>query len=168
MSLPFLLYSRWGEFEIQIRITFISDSGEKPVNLYHHLKLHPWTLAGDPEIPPLETALRLGPVHSWQYDEIVFHDPFQSFLTILTTHPPSSLPKNRRRPVPFHTSNASSEALTASQGGVPEFTTQMEKEEQERLETALKKIKEEQVRWRGIIEEREKELERLQKQLSSS
>ncbi|KAH7912966.1 yeats family protein [Hygrophoropsis aurantiaca] len=155
----------WGEFEIQIRITFIAESGEKPITLYHHLKLHPWTTTGDPEIPSLENAIKLGPVHSWQYDEIVFSDPFQSFLTILTDHPPTSLPKAKRKPVPFHVANPAS--LEASKGGVPEFTTEMEKEEAGRLEAARKAVVAEQERWRGILIEKEKELERLQAQLPS-
>ncbi|EDR12235.1 uncharacterized protein LACBIDRAFT_153989, partial [Laccaria bicolor S238N-H82] len=105
----------WGEFEITIRITFITESGEKAMTLYHHLKLHPWTASGDPEIPPLDVAMKLGPVHSWQYDEIVFNDPYQNFLNLLTAHPPTPLPKAKRR-------------------GVPEFNTLMEKEEADRLE----------------------------------
>lgn len=158
--------SRWGEFEIQIRITFITESGEKAITFYHHLKLHPWTLSGDPEVPPLEAAIALGPVHSWQYDEIVFNDPFQSFLNILTAHPPTPLPKSKRRPVPFHTANPGS--LEASKGGVPEFTAVMEKEEAEKLEAARKAIIEQQNKWRGILIEREKELEKLQKDVAGS
>jgi len=50
----------WGEFEIQIRITFVPDAGEKPTTLYHHLKLHPWAAAGNPEIPPLDVAAKMG------------------------------------------------------------------------------------------------------------
>jgi YEATS domain-containing protein 4 len=164
----FALLSRWGEFEIQIRITFVPESGEKAISLYHHLKLHPWNLTGDPEIPPLEVAIKLGPVHSWQYDEIVFNDPYQLFYNSLTAIPPTPLPKGKRRPFPFHTSNATLEALEDSQAGVPEFTTQMEKEEQERLETARKAVLAEQERWRGILIERETELESLQKQLLAS
>lgn len=157
---------RWGEFEIQIRVTFITESGEKAITFYHHLKLHPWTLSGEPEVPPLETAIALGPVHSWQYDEIVFNDPFQSFLNILTAHPPTPLPKSKRRPVPFHIANPGS--LEASKGGVPEFTAAMEREETERLEGARKAIIEQQNKWRGILIEREKELEKLQKEVTKS
>lgn len=157
----------WGEFEIQIRITFVTEAGEKPVMFYHHLKLHPWTAigGGDPEIPPLEAARQMGPVHSWQYDEIVFNEPYQSFLNILTAHPPTPLPKTKRRPVPFHTANPAS--LEASKGGVPEFTQAMEKEEAERLDLARKQIVAETDKWRQKLIDREKELERLQKQLEA-
>ncbi|OSX59350.1 hypothetical protein POSPLADRAFT_1151126 [Postia placenta MAD-698-R-SB12] len=158
----------WGEFEIQIRITFVAESGEKAFFTYHHLKLHPWTVVGstEPDIPPIEAAMKMGPVHSWQYDEIVFNDPFQSFLNILTAHPPTPLPKHTRRPVPFHTANPAS--LEASKGGVPEFTQQMEREEAERLETARKKVVAETDSWRQKLIEKEKELEKLKKQLEAT
>jgi YEATS domain-containing protein 4 len=34
----------WGEFTVQIRIQFISESSEKPLNLAHGIKLHHWGL----------------------------------------------------------------------------------------------------------------------------
>ena len=160
------LTNRWGEFEVQIRITFIQESGEKAITTYHHLKLHPWTITPDgqiPEAPSLEAAAKMGPVHSWQYDEIVFNDPYQSFLNILTAHPPTPLPKHRKKPVPFHTSNPGS--FEASKGGVPEFTQEMEKEEAERLEHARKAVITETDKWRAKLIEKEKDLEQLQKLL---
>jgi len=151
----------WGEFEIQIRVNFVSESGEKAIVLYHHLKLHPWAAVGEPEIPTPEIAIKAGPVHSWQYDEVVFYDPFQSFFNILTQNPPTSLPKEVKRPVPFSTAYPAS--LEASRGGVPEFTAVMEKEEKERLEVARKAVISEQEKWRGVLIDRERELERLKK-----
>jgi len=32
----------WGEFDVQIKILFVPESGEKPLTTYHRLKLHPW------------------------------------------------------------------------------------------------------------------------------
>jgi YEATS domain-containing protein 4 len=162
------MLDRWREFEIQIRITFIPEAGEKPVLLYHHLKLHPWTASGtDMEVPPpADVAAQLGPVHSWQYDEIVFTDPFQQFLNTLRAHPPTRLPKARRRPVPFHTANPGS--LEASKGGVPEFTAVMEKDEIQRLEDAKKTIVAEQEKLRVGLIEKEKELERLRGELNET
>jgi YEATS domain-containing protein 4 len=157
---------RWGEFEIQIRITFIPEAGEKAMVMYHHLKLHPWTASGEPEIPPLEAAIKAGPVHSWQYDEVVFNDPYQNFLNLLTSHPPTLLPKAKRKPVPFHLANPGS--LDASKGGVPEFTALMEKEEAERLEEARQAVIAEQDRWRAVLIEKEKEQQGLAKQLAGT
>ncbi|KAE8204561.1 hypothetical protein A4X06_0g1126 [Tilletia controversa] len=98
----------WGEFEIVIKIYFVSESGEKPITLYHHLKLHPWlppavkpaTTKKEEELVTLAaqqaekiTALRPPPVvHSWQYEEIVFPEPTETFYELLLAHPPSQLP----------------------------------------------------------------------------
>lgn len=158
----------WGEFEVQIRVNFVAESGEKAITFYHHLKLHPWKILAEGEHdqpPPLDIAANMGPVHSWQYDEIVFNDPFQSFLNILTAHPPTPLPKSRRKPVPFHSSNMTPAALEASRGGVPEFTQEMEREEANRLESARKAIVVEHEKLRYTLHEKEKELERLKKML---
>ncbi|KAI0638445.1 yeats family protein [Trametes polyzona] len=158
----------WGEFEITIRIMFVQESGEKSITFYHHLKLHPWTAvgSGEPEIPPLEAAAKMGPVHSWQYDEIVFHDPYQTFLNILTAHPPTPLPKTKRRPIPFHTANPAS--LEASKGGVPEFTQEMEKDEAERLEAARVKLAKEHERLREILLQKEAELDQIKKEIEKA
>ena len=71
--------------------------------MLHHLKLPPWpaaipaaeapaagttadaTAAGAP--PPLPPV-----VHSWQYEEIVFPEPFEAFYDILVAHPPTPWP----------------------------------------------------------------------------
>lgn len=45
----------WGEFEIQIKIFFVPEANEKPITLFHHLKLHPWlasVAAVESEQPP--------------------------------------------------------------------------------------------------------------------
>ncbi|TIB30416.1 hypothetical protein E3P86_03504 [Wallemia ichthyophaga] len=78
----------WGEFEVVIRLHFPSDAGERPMVLHHMLKLHPWNVTSsiprDDGLPPT--------VHSWQYDEIVFSDPHESFFHLLTCNPPPPLP----------------------------------------------------------------------------
>lgn len=151
---------------MQIRINFIAEAGEKAMTFYHHLKLHPWAAAGEPEIPPPEVALRHGPVHSWQYDEIVFNDPFQNFLNILTAHPPTPMPLTNtdRRPVPFHITYPG--GLEASRGlGVPEFTRDMEREEAARLGEAKKQILEEHQSLKATLIQKERELESLRRRL---
>ena len=157
----------WGEFEVQIRITFVQESGEKTIMFYHHLKLHPWTAvgSGEPEIPPPEIAAKAGPVHSWQYDEVVFNDPFQSFLNTLMAHPPTPLPKAKKRPVPFNVANPDSIADTKL-SGTPEFTHAMIQEEADRLEKARKQVIAEQDKWRSILIEKENLLAKLKKEVN--
>ncbi|ODN94691.1 hypothetical protein L198_04832 [Cryptococcus wingfieldii CBS 7118] len=173
----------WGEFTVAIRIQFINESLEKPLNFTHNIKLHhmnqpadlpvvtaapseagaegsvagevkeeaeegvkmevdtpaetpidtpaptaapapapaaapgpestpapsdpsqqapPSTSTPAPETAPSTPASSLpapyaAPVHSWQYDEIVFHDPPRVFLDILNAHPPTALPPKNRR-----------------------------------------------------------------------
>lgn len=59
-------------------------------------------------------------------------------------------------------------SLEESKGGTPEFTSSMEKEETDRLETAKKTVIEQQEKMRNLLIEREKELEKLQKELAGS
>ncbi|WFC97517.1 NuA4 histone H4 acetyltransferase complex and the SWR1 complex subunit [Malassezia yamatoensis] len=104
----------WGEFEIQIKIFFVPEAGEKPLTTVHHLKLHPWPsapvgntvapAAASSEAPKptnpaqeneagLKVTAPLPPaVHSWQYDEIVFPEPLETFYEILIAHPPTPWP----------------------------------------------------------------------------
>lgn len=159
----------WGEFEVQLRINFVQESGEKAITFYHHLKLHPWTAvgAGEPEIPAPEVAAKAGPVHSWQYDEVVFSDPFQSFLNVLTQHPPTPLPKAKRRPIPFHSANPAS-ISDAKEGGTPEFSVTMIDEEAKRLDDARKTVIAEAEKWRTTLIEKEKELAALKDQVEKA
>lgn len=66
----------WGEFEIIIRV-FFNDTAEKPVDLYHPLRL----FVERTEEPTLD------PVISEFYDEIVFQDPSEKLLDMLQTTP---------------------------------------------------------------------------------
>lgn len=65
----------WGEFEVVIKI-FFQDQSEKPVTLYHPLKLF-----------QNETNIMLGKktvVSEW-YDEMIFQDPVIMMHSLLTT-----------------------------------------------------------------------------------
>jgi YEATS domain-containing protein 4 len=158
---------RWGEFEVQIRVTFVAESNEKTISFYHHLKLHAWNPTPAPTsgvvLPPPQPD---GPINAWQYDEIVFTDPTQAFLNILLAHPPTPLPKTRRRHAPPHIAHPAS--LTSSTKGMPEFTALMEKEEADRLDAAKKQIVQETDKLRALLIEREKELERLKKEVEAN
>lgn len=61
----------WGEFEVIIRIHFV-DPNERPVTIYHHLKL----FHHDPANPtPVPQIIKDKIVVDEHYDEIVFQDP---------------------------------------------------------------------------------------------
>ncbi|XP_010526568.1 PREDICTED: transcription initiation factor TFIID subunit 14b [Tarenaya hassleriana] len=83
---PFeLSESGWGEFEIAITLYFHTDVCDKPLSLYHHLKLYP-----EDESGPLSTKK---PVVVESYDEIVFPDPSESFLARVQNHPAVTFPR---------------------------------------------------------------------------
>lgn len=147
----------WGEFDIIIKIFFVGEAAEKPMTFTHHLKLHPWptqvptplallsapvpaaeasiSTAGTPEPPPAPPIL-LSPVHSWQYEEIIFAEPPETFYSLLLSRPPTPLPKSNRHPKNL-------QYALGGGGNMGEFTSDMEKEEGDRLEAARKKTLEE-------------------------
>ncbi|KAG4304558.1 hypothetical protein PORY_001951 [Pneumocystis oryctolagi] len=106
----------WGEFDIAIRIYFVSEAAEKSISLFHHLKLHPYG-------PNSEIIREQGlSVTSYQYDEIIFNEPTEAMYEILTTHAQAILPLDRSPSNPF--------------------SQRTEQEELDRLELALRKVEE--------------------------
>ncbi|KAK2978307.1 hypothetical protein RJ640_017158 [Escallonia rubra] len=75
----------WGEFEIAITLHFHSDVSDKPLHLYHHLKLYPEEEAG-----PMSTKK---PVVVESYDEIVFTEPSEGFFARVQNHPAVIVPR---------------------------------------------------------------------------
>lgn len=68
----------WGEFEIAIKFYFAPESMEKPQQIWHALKLHPYI--GDIEMQKRERKM----VSSVCYEEVVFSEPVEGFYDILT------------------------------------------------------------------------------------
>ncbi|KAF9890879.1 NuA4 histone H4 acetyltransferase complex and the SWR1 complex subunit [Aspergillus nanangensis] len=68
----------WGEFEIQVKLYFVPESGEKPQTLWHSLKLHPYGPNAE------EIRERREVVISQNYEEIVFNEPVEPFYELLT------------------------------------------------------------------------------------
>jgi len=151
----------WGEFDIPIRIHFVSEAIEKPINILHHLKLHPWLQppSEDPTSSAVAPTLPMDPINSWQYDEIVFSEPPSAFYNILKENPPTPLPKLKKRAVPPNIAHHAS--LSAATRGTPEFTAIMEKEESERLESVRKAIVTQTDVLRAELIDKEKERDRL-------
>ncbi|KAH8918850.1 yeats-domain-containing protein [Atractiella rhizophila] len=187
----------WGEFDIQIRIQFTQESGEKPISFMHHLKLHAWNWdaltikplpltpppsakaldapppaeeqetkqniegetkeeekqkeGADPNLsypPPVQT-----PVHSWQYDEIVFTDPTTAFYQTLLANQPTPLPRRARHPW------RKTDPPMGAGGNIGELSIETEEEEADRLDEARVKMRIEIERLREKVMAVEKELE---------
>ncbi|CAF2157186.1 unnamed protein product [Brassica rapa] len=95
-SPPFTLSEcGWGEFKIDITIFFHADACERKLELSHLLKLNPEIYSG-PQSPNV-------PVVTESYNEIVFPDPFECFLSRVYNHPAvhvSMLPEGLNLPPP--------------------------------------------------------------------
>lgn len=73
----------WGEFELIIKIYFV-DPNERPVTIYHHLRL----FNHDPDNPTaVPQIVKNKNVVSEHYDEIVFQDPSLMMSQILNAAP---------------------------------------------------------------------------------
>ncbi|BFZ53496.1 NuA4 histone H4 acetyltransferase complex and the SWR1 complex subunit [Savitreella phatthalungensis] len=116
----------WGEFELQVKIFFVSEASEKPVALFHRLKLHPF---GPEEVE--RASKNGGEVSSWQYDEVVFHEPTEALYELMTRKGNAVLPLER------------------SPDNV--FSQRSEQEELDRLETALAKVDAETKKYKDKI-----------------
>ncbi|KAL1899806.1 NuA4 histone H4 acetyltransferase complex and the SWR1 complex subunit [Sporothrix stenoceras] len=78
---PFIVEETgWGEFEITLKLYYVSESGEKPQTLYHHLRLHPYGRTDEDR----EAMRATGQVPAWTYEEQLFNEPYETFYEILT------------------------------------------------------------------------------------
>ena len=160
----------WGEFDIIIKVFFVPESNEKPLTFNHHLKLHPWpvdpilyaqpTATGEPGMPlpaegdaPLPAPV-LSPVHSWQYEELVFTEPTESFYATLLEHAPTPLPPTNRH------ARLLTHPLSAG-GNIGEFSLEMETDEGKRIDKARDKTVEQ-------IEEMRRQLVAFEQELGGA
>jgi YEATS domain-containing protein 4 len=135
----------WGEFEISIRVFFVSQAGEKNILLYHHLKLHPY--GQNAPAPATEDGAEqpkqdLKPVDSYVYDEFVFNEPTEAMFEILTSRPGALLPAKK------------SETIN--------YSLQTESEEIDRLSIAMDNVYQQVQRSKEKIKDLEKELSGIQ------
>ena len=89
--------SGWGEFEIQIKLFFHPESNEKPLTLFHYLKLHPYqpgggSGGGDDD----DAVVAATDVSSYVYEELVFNEPTEAMFETLTSRGCVVLPRDGR------------------------------------------------------------------------
>ncbi|KAF9115206.1 NuA4 histone H4 acetyltransferase complex and the SWR1 complex subunit [Mortierella sp. AM989] len=123
----------WGEFDIIIKIHFNPASGEKPLTLYHHLKLHPYEEDGLGNPWPKQK-----PVTSYLYDDIVFNEPIDTFYNLLQENQTCNIPLKK---TPHH-----------------QFSLQAEQEEVGRIDKAIKSTSQEIAKLRERCKRLEAEL----------
>ncbi|GBG75486.1 hypothetical protein CBR_g20117 [Chara braunii] len=69
----------WGEFEIGISIYFHPDISDKPIDIFHPLRLYPEEEGSQPSTKK--------PVVVESYDELVFTEPSEGFLQRILNNP---------------------------------------------------------------------------------
>lgn len=79
----------WGEFEIQVKLYFVTESMEKPQTLWHSLKLHPYGPDAEARKERREVVV------SQNYEEIVFNEPVEQFHDLLTGGSATPQPKGK-------------------------------------------------------------------------
>lgn len=139
--------SGWGEFEIQIKLFFRPESNEKPLTLFHYLKLHPYN--GDEAELELARQQRR-PVMSYTYEELLFNEPTEAMYEILTTQGSARLPSKTKAK------------------GRGEFVVETEAVELDRLGEGLRLVQDHILQMREKLAQREKEVVELRMTLEKS
>ncbi|TDZ23598.1 Protein AF-9-like protein [Colletotrichum orbiculare MAFF 240422] len=171
---PFIIHETgWGEFEITIKMYYVTESGEKPQTLYHNLRLHPYGRTDAEK----EQMLRQndGEIRAWSFDDQLFNEPYDAFYEILTSgahpkgHPVGKGGKGKSKaipPLPEKTSNVQvswerSALLPAvSKPGQP-FSLETEQVEVKKLREAEAKVKEMAKAQLQLLKEKEARLAAL-------
>lgn len=179
---PFIVEETgWGEFEITLKLYYISESGEKPQTLYHHLRLHPYGRNDEERDAMRET----GQVPAWTYEEQLFNEPYETFYEILTTGAialPKGVAASGAAGSPTPTASASASAANAalapigkrSEGGVlarsamvPLTSRQKSPFSRETEQLEIQKLKDAQGSVRGMTEKLLAELRVKEEQLAA-
>ncbi|MBA7493007.1 hypothetical protein ES702_03562 [subsurface metagenome] len=137
----------WGEFEIAIKFYFAPESQEKPQQLWHALKLHPYT--GDIEKQKSERSM----VKSVCYEEVVFSEPNEAFYDVLTGGSGAKSGKGRG------SNGVRTAEIPRKSEGVGVWSHEEEGKELDRLGEAVKKVE-------TMIANEKKELVAMEKELA--
>jgi transcription initiation factor IIF auxiliary subunit len=104
-----------------IKVHFHPAASEKPVVLYHHLRLHPYEDDVNGQPWPKEK-----PVLSFFYDELVFNEPTEALYQIFSENNALQINLPNKKSIKDSTQ--------------PLFSTQLEQEEIERLDNAQQTV----------------------------
>ncbi len=151
----------WGEFEVNIKLYYVSESNEKPQTLYHHLRLHPYGSEQDQERQKADNLIK-----SWNYEEECFNEPYESFYEILTSRGKAGEKGNATRVMKGGMVGSVGERTA----GIPiaikpdqPFAREAEKIELEKLNKATQEVRKMTADLAKELDEKKKELEELRK-----
>ncbi|KAL6249752.1 NuA4 histone H4 acetyltransferase complex and the SWR1 complex subunit [Rhinocladiella similis] len=123
----------WGEFEIAIKFYFVPESTEKPQQIWHGLKLHPYY--GDVEQQKRDRSM----ISSVCYEEVLFNEPVEVFYDLLTGGAQAT--KSKAGKGAKSQSKAPPTAEIPMRSGVGnKFSREEEGKELDRLGEAIKKV----------------------------
>ena len=144
----------WGEFEIAIKFYFVPESIEKPQQIWHGLKLHPYH--GDTEAQKRDRTM----IKSVCYEEVLFNEPVEQFYDILTggAHTTKSKGKGAKGMMKSHATAEIPDKST----GPDRYSREEEGKELDRLGEAVKEVEKLENQERDAWEKLELELAELQ------
>lgn len=153
----------WGEFEVGLKLFFVSEANEKLASVYHQLKLHPY--GSDIE---KERQKQTGePIVSQNYEEIIFNEPSEQFYKILTSGAVQPArgkggSKGSKQAAFNKKSDRTAEIPFAESTDNP-YSQKTEAKEMDRLHEAIKQVDALAKEEKAKLVEREKVLEQLRK-----
>ena len=151
----------WGEFEIQIKLYFVSESTEKPQTLWHSLKLHPYGPDAEGKKERREV------ITSQNYEEVLFNEPVEQFYNLLTAGTaaaggPSKGKSGKGAKQAQQPSGRTAEIPYADSPKNP-YSQKTEGKELDRLGEAIKTVDQMLKEEKAKLLDREKKLEELKK-----
>ncbi|PWA03764.1 hypothetical protein BB558_000060 [Smittium angustum] len=136
----------WGEFEVIIKLHFPACSAEKPISLYHMLKLYP---------PESQAA-------TWPKNKQIFSDPTEEFFEILLANKGPGLPVTVGSEHPF--SKQTVFPINFIYTHIPGL--ELELSESKLLDEALLKTRDQQKEYRTQLETMEKRIDQLRSEIA--
>ena len=146
----------WGEFEIAIKFYFTPESGEKPQQIWHGLKLHPYH--GDVEAQKRDRMM----ISSVCYEEVLFSEPAEAFYDILTggiTITKSKAGKGGKAMI----KGPPTAEIPQKNIGLNKFSREEEGKELDRLGEAIKQVKRKIEEEKVVLTRDEARLQELEK-----
>jgi YEATS domain-containing protein 4 len=145
----------WGEFEIAIKFYFVPDSTEKPQQIWHGLKLHPYH--GDIEQQKRDRAM----VSSICYEEVLFNEPVEHFYDILTGG--AQITKSKGKGAKGMIKGPPTAEIPEKSYGSNKYSREEEGKELDRLGEAVKKVEELVAKEKESLVVEEAKLQELEK-----
>jgi YEATS domain-containing protein 4 len=125
----------WGEFEIAIKFYFVPESTEKPQQIWHGLKLHPYL--GDKEQQEQDKKDRRM-VTSVCYEEVLFNEPVEGFYDMLTGG--MQITKSKGKGLKGMVKGPPTAEIPDKSIGANKFSREEEGKELDRLGEAVKEV----------------------------